>query len=411
LLQRKKLMAEIVNMPKLSDTMEEGVVAKWHKKLGDSVEEGDLLCEIETDKATMEYESPAEGVLLKIVLDAGKKAAIGSPMCAIGEKGESVELESPKKAAPKTEESEKKKESALIPPPPVVVNEKAASKSDSERIKASPLAKKMAADKGVDLKNIAGSGPHGRIVAQDLEGATSSKQRAPITSSGKDQSINVSMMRQTIAKRLLAAKNQAPHFYLTRRIVMDQSLAWRARLNAKDSIRVSVNDIVMMAAAKALMQHPGVNASWQEETIVQYGSVHMAMAVALPTGLITPVIRNCDQLGVFAISEAAKDLGAKAKSNQLKPEDYQGGTFTVSNLGMMGIDHFTAIINPPQAAILAVGGVNKELTYSEEEDDFVAKSIMRITLSCDHRVVDGAVGAAFLQTLAEYLEDPAMMLG
>ena len=290
-----------------------------------------------------------------------------------------------------------------------------------ERLRASPLAKKKASEMGVNLSGIAGSGPGGRIVMRDVDDAKSKDGAVGIgystpggVPSRQDRVVPVTMMRKTIAKRLLAGKNDAPHFYLTVSANVEQLQKWRTQLNAgldekSGAAKVSMNDLVMFAVARALRQHPGVNASWQGDTIIEYGAVHVAMAVALPTGLVTPVVRNADVIGVRAIAAATRELAGKAKSGQLANEDYAGGTFTVSNLGMLGIEEFTAIINPPQAAILAVGtAISKP--WVDANGNVVVQSRMKMTLSCDHRVVDGAMGAQFLQTFVKYLENPLGMM-
>ncbi len=406
-------MAELIAMPKLSDTMEEGVVAKWVIKVGDKVSEGDLLCEVETDKATMDYESPADGVLLAILTEEGKKVKVGEAICSIGQAGEKAEAPSKKtttKSSEKKESSQPSSKEIALPPVPASKSVDASGKEGL--IKASPLARKVAADKGINLASLQGSGPHGRVIMRDLDGkqtaistTTANFAQPSLTPSRQDRSIPVSMMRQTIAKRLVSGKNEAPHFYLTRTVDVDSLLSLRATLNdasaEKKGFKISVNDLILLACSRALRQHPEVNSSWQGETILERGSVDLAMAVALPGGLITPVIRNCDQLGLWAIAGVSRDLAAKAKANQLKPEDYTGGSFTVSNLGMFGIDHFTAIINPPQAGILAVGASRQEFV---PDSAGLPKLVTRmtLTLSCDHRVVDGALGAQFLKTLAGF---------
>lgn len=430
-------MADIIAMPKLSDTMEEGVIANWVVKKGDSISEGDLLCEIETDKATMDYECPADGTVLEIIAKPGVKVAVGSAICVVGEAGEKYEVSKNSGSEQKSQKNDDGEDKAAKPkeekknskPESKAVVEQAStgavhSSGDGERIKASPLAKKMAADKGIDLAQVHGSGPKGRIIAGDLSAASTqggTRQKASLEKipsvgnvSPEDHTQAVSMMRQTIAKRLVSGKNEAPHFYLSRTVEMDAALALRANLNNSaaeaQGCKISVNDLVLIATARALRVHPEINASWQGETILIRGSVDVAIAVALPGGLITPVIRNCDHLGLWTIAKQARDLAKKAKANQLKPEEYIGGSFTVSNLGMFGIDHFTAIINPPQAAILAVGGIRKEFVPDEKGQPKIVQR-MTLTLSCDHRVIDGAMGAQFMQTLASYLDNPALMLG
>ncbi|WP_141736213.1 dihydrolipoamide acetyltransferase family protein [Oligoflexus tunisiensis] len=427
-------MAEVIEMPKLSDTMEEGGIAAWLKKEGDFVKEGEAFVEIETDKATMEYNSPVEGTLLKILVPAGKATALNEPICVIGEKGESFDLgklggkaqkEPAKAEAPKTA-------AAAAPAPargPAPAPAKAPAPPAGERFRASPLAKKVAEEKRIDLHQLQGTGPNGRVVIRDVEQAlagggaalklatpakeiTTPVQPIPLPQIG-DQDIPVNMMRKTIAKRLLAGKNEAPHFYLTRSVNMSRLNAWRQRLNAEAEAqkqpKVSVTDLLILAVSRALMKHPEVNSSWQGDFIRRYGAAHVAVAVAIPDGLITPVVRNANQLGARDIAQITKDLIGRAKSGSLKPDEYQNGTFSISNLGMMGIEHFTAIINPPQAAILAVGAT-VPTPWVNEAGAVEVQPRMTMTMSCDHRVVDGAVGATFLQTLASYLEDPLLIL-
>ncbi len=422
-------MAEIIEMPKLSDTMEEGGIASWLKKEGEFIEEGEAFVEIETDKATMEYNSPAEGYLLKILVPAGKTSPLNQPIAVLGEKGEKVDIaaltqKSGKPTSVPEAPSKAKAESAPEPkakaPEPRAA---ASSPSPTERMRASPLAKKMAADKQLSLDQIEGSGPQGRVVQRDIENALREGEgqkpapveaKAPAAAPQKgDQDLPLSMMRKTIAKRLQSAKSEAPHFYLTRSVNMTRFNDWRTRLNLEAEERklpkVSVNDLLVLAAARALVKHPEVNSSWQGDSIRRFAAVHVAIAVAIPDGLITPVISNANQLGARDIAAQSRELIEKAKKGQLKPEEYQGGTFSISNLGMMGIEHFTAIINPPQAAILAVGATIPT-PWVGAEGVVLVQPRMTMTLSCDHRVVDGAVGASFLQTLAAYLEDPLLIL-
>lgn len=428
-------MASVIEMPKLSDTMEEGGIANWLKKEGDAVREGEPLVEIETDKATQEYESPTEGTILKILVQPGKSVKLRTPIAVVGEKGETVNVEEllganmPKApAAPPNAKAPEIKPGAMparVPPPPGAAPARSAQAAPvtEGRVKSSPLARKVAEERGIDLHGVAGSGPGGRVVLRDLDQEPApAVARAPSTpqpaspSGGQDQSLPVSMMRKTIAKRLLAAKNDAPHFYLTISANMQRANEWRERLNAEAAksdgkiAKVSVNDLVILAAAKALRRHPVVNSSWQGETIVQFGAVHVAMAVALPEGLVTPVIRNTDVVGLREIARQAKELAGKAKDGKLGNQDYQGGTFTISNLGMFGIEEFTAIINPPQAAILAVGATQLVPWVDQTTGALAAQPRMKMTMSCDHRVVDGATGAQFLQTLVRYLEDPLQMM-
>ncbi len=417
-------MAKLIVMPKLSDTMEEGAVANWLKKEGEAIDEGQDLVEIETDKATMAFASSAEGVVLKILLEPKKTAALGTPMCVIGAKGEAFDLNDLIAKAGASQKPSAKPAAAPTPVKAVPAAASGASPASSSsqtggRIKASPLAKKIAADKGIELSGVQGSGPSGRIVVKDLENAGSSggsSRSSAVIRSGEDKVISLSMMRKTIAKRLLQGKNEAPHFYLSVSANMTKMNDWRAKLNKdvdsgkdKSLVKVSVNDLITLAVAKALVKHPSINASWQGDSIIEFGNVHVAMAVALPSGLVTPVIRNTDMQSVRDIARTAKELAAKAKDGKLTNEDYSGGTFTISNLGMFGIEEFTAIINPPQAAILAVGATIST-PWVNEAGQVVVMPRMKLTLSCDHRVIDGSMGAQFLKTLVEYLEEPLLML-
>lgn len=420
-------MAQLIVMPKLSDTMEEGAVANWLKKEGESIDEGQDLVEIETDKATMAYASSAEGIVLKILLEPKKSAPLGAPLCVIGKKGEAFNLDemlakvqgakSPAPAAatgkPAVAPTTVAKPSAPSPTAAPSVPAVSANASTDGRIKASPLAKKIAADRGINLSGISGSGPSGRVVVRDLDGvASGSTGVSRALRSGEDRTIPNSMMRKTIAKRLLAGKNEAPHFYLTVSADMTRMNDWRSRLNKdseKTGVKVSVNDLVIMAVSRALRKHPEINSSWQGESIVEFSNVHVAMAVALPSGLVTPVIRHTDQLSIKEIAQMSRDLAVRAKDGKLGNEDYAGGTFTISNLGMFGVEEFTAIINPPQAAILAVGATIASPSV-DPKGQLVVQPRMKMTMSCDHRVIDGAMGAQFLQTLVSYLEDPLNML-
>ncbi len=421
-------MAHIIEMPKLSDTMEEGGIASWLKKEGDVVGEGESLVEIETDKATMEYQSPEGGVLLKILVPAGKGCALNAPIAVIGKKGEKVDIdallaqhgggkpkpaEAPKKESPSA--SAPAPMSAPVAAKPTVPAAPVAAPA-SGRMRASPLAKKVAAERGVNIASIAGSGPHGRVVLRDVESAPAGGRRGGggVIAQVADRDVPVSMMRKTIAKRLLAAKNDAPHFYLSISANMHNMIKWREALNAnvgKDPgrVKISMTDLLVYAVSRALRAHPQVNASWQGETIREFGAAHVAVAVALPQGLVTPVVRNADQLGVHDIALTTSDLFKRAKAGQLQNEDYAGGTFSISNLGMFGIEEFTAIINPPQAAILAVGAT-LPTPWVGDDGAVVVQQRMKMTMSCDHRVVDGAVGAQFLKTLVQYLEMPMLML-
>lgn len=419
-------MAEIVKMPKLSDTMTEGVVAAWHKKVGDEVESGNLLAEIETDKATMEFESFQDGFLLYIGVETGAAAPVDSVLCILGEKGEDYKelLKAEEAAAPAKEE---KKEEAPAPAPaapapapapalpapaPVASAHKAvapAPPAGNDRVVASPLAKKLAEKLGLQLGRIPGSGEGGRVVKRDVEnfkmaGATG----MPVMTQEKFTEVGVSQMRKVIASRLAESKFSAPHFYLNLSIDMSNAIAARKAINDQGIFRVSFNDMVVKAAAMALRKHPAVNSSWLDDRIRYNEHVHIGVAVAVEDGLLVPVVRFADGKSFAGIGEEVRDFAAKAKSKKLQPEDWEGNTFTISNLGMFGIDSFTAIINPPDACILAIGGINEVPVV--KDGVVVPGSVMKVTLSCDHRVVDGATGAAFLQDFKNLLENPVLML-
>ena len=415
-------MPDIIDMPKLSDTMTVGTLAKWLKKEGEAVKTGDMLAEVETDKATMELESFFDGVLLKIFVPAGSQVPIGAALCAIGKAGEKVDAP----AAP----------AAAAPPPPAAAAAKSpgappaaapgpAARPPGARIRISPLARKLAAGRGIDPSGIAGSGPGGRIVRADVLAAASAppipaaprSQPAEIVTgiTGTGKFTAASNMRATVARRLLEAKTQIPHFYLDIEIDAGPLLDLRAQLNASleaDGVKLSVNDFILKASAEALRSVPAVNCSWEsgqgQPGIRQHDEAQVSFAVAIEDGLITPVIRDTQSKTLVAISTEARALGKRAKEKKLAPADYTGGTFCVSNLGMMGIDRFSAIINPPNAAILAVGATVKKPVVRGGQ--IVIGQTMNLTLSCDHRVVDGAVGARFLAALREVLEKPSLLL-
>jgi pyruvate dehydrogenase E2 component (dihydrolipoamide acetyltransferase) len=417
-------MAEIVRMPKLSDTMTEGTVAAWHKKVGDKVKSGELLAEIETDKATMEFESFQDGVLLHIGVEKGKTAPVDSILAILGKEGEDISglLDGAAPAAPKKEEAkEEKKAEATKEEAPKATKEAApaeakaapAPSSNGGRVKASPLAKKIAEDKGIDISRVAGSGDSGRIVKRDIENFTPSTgvAAAPAFVAAGTESYteeNVSQMRKTIARRLAESKFSAPHFYLTMEIDMDNAMKARKSINDMGDAKISFNDMVVKAAAMALRKHPKVNSSWRGDTIRYNEHVHIGVAVAVDEGLLVPVVRFANEKGLSQIGAEVKVFAEKAKTKKLQPSDWEGNTFTISNLGMFGIEEFTAIINPPDACILAVGAIKS--TPVVKGGQVVPGNVMKVTLSCDHRVVDGASGAAFLQTLKSYLENPVMML-
>ncbi len=418
-------MAEIIRMPKLSDTMTDGTVAVWHKKVGDKVKSGELLAEIETDKATMEFESFEDGVLLHIGVEKGSSAPVDSLLAILGKEGEDISAllsgASAPAAAPaaKAEPTPAAAPAPAPAPAPVAVAVAApaavaAAPSSNGRVKASPLAKKIAEDKGIDIQQVAGSGDGGRIVRRDIESFTP----AAAASAGRTYNVtagvesyteeSVSQMRKTIARRLAESKFSAPHFYLTMEIDMDGAIAARTSVNASGDVKISFNDMVVKACALALRKHPKINSSWRGDTIRYNEHVHIGVAVAVDEGLLVPVVRFADSKGFAQIGAEVKSFAEKAKSKKLQPSDWEGNTFTISNLGMFGIDEFTAIINPPDACILAVGAIKQVPVV--KKGAVVPGNVMKVTLSCDHRVVDGASGAAFLQTLKLYLENPVMML-
>ncbi len=428
-------MANIIDMPKLSDTMTTGTLIKWLKKEGDAVKTGDMLAEVETDKATMELESFFDGSLLAIYVQAGSQVAVGAPLCAIGKPGEKVDA--PAAKAPEAAASAPAPAAAPAPSPapapapaPVAVAAPepapAPAAAPGTRAKISPLARKLAAELGVDPSGVAGSGPGGRIVRADITAAAAGgakKAKAPagapaaaarVLSKGpiqEERLVPVSNIRAVIARRLLESKTQIPHFYLEVEVDAAPLLELRAQLNAAleaDGVKVSVNDFVLKASAEALRKVPAVNCSWEGAAVRHHAAAHVSFAVAIEDGLITPVIRDAHQKTIFAISTEAKSLGKRARDKKLAPAEFTGGTFCVSNLGMMGIDRFSAIINPPNAAILAVGATVRKPVV--KGDQIVIGQRMSLTLSTDHRVVDGAVGAAYLAALKDLLEKPALLL-
>lgn len=421
-------MAEIVRMPKLSDTMTEGVVAAWHKKVGDEVESGDLLAEIETDKATMEFESFQDGFLLYIGVDTGATAPVDSVLCILGEKGEDYKelLEAEEKAAPAPAPAVEEKPAPAAPAPaaapaasapapapaPVSSAPKAAAPAPpagNDRVVASPLAKKLAEQLGLQLNRIPGSGEGGRVVKRDVENfKMAGAIGMPVMTQEKFTEVGVSQMRKVIASRLAESKFSAPHFYLNVSINMSNAMQARKAINDQGFYKVSFNDMVVKATAMALRKHPAVNSSWLGDRIRYNEHVHIGVAVAVEDGLLVPVVRFADGKSFAGIGEEVRDFASKAKSKKLQPEDWEGNTFTISNLGMFGIDSFTAIINPPDACILAVGGINEVPVVKDGQ--VVPGHVMQVTLSCDHRVVDGATGAAFLNDFKNLLENPVLML-
>jgi pyruvate dehydrogenase E2 component (dihydrolipoamide acetyltransferase) len=418
-------MAEIVRMPKLSDTMTEGTVAAWHKKVGDKVKSGELLAEIETDKATMEFESYVDGILLYIGVEKGKTVAVDALLAVFGKEGEDVSaIVAAEGAAPAAkEETHVAAAPAPSAPAPIVEAPKPAEPSapavsvsapvsapkpvNDGRMRVSPLAKKLAEDKGLPLQYIPGSGDGGRIVRRDIDAfmAGAAVQSASAVESYTEE--NVSQMRKTIARRLAESKFTAPHFYLTMEIDMGRAVEARAAMNAATGSKVSFNDMVIKATSLALKQHPKVNSSWRGDTIRYNHHVHMGVAVAVDEGLLVPVVRFADTKSLAQINQEVKVFVDKAKNKKLQPSDWEGNTFTISNLGMFGIEEFTAIVNPPDACILAVGAIREVPVV--KNGMVVPGHTMKLTLSCDHRVVDGASGSAFLQTLKAMLEEPVLM--
>ena len=424
-------MAEIIRMPKMSDTMEEGVIASWLKKVGDEIKSGDILAEVETDKATMELESYDDGTLLHIGVKDGDSVPVDGVIAIIGEKGEDVneilkdvdsdsseveeikEIEEESTPIEKVEEIKDDNKEIVITEPTKIVSE-----LKDERVKASPLAKKLANEKGIDISNISGSGDGGRIIRKDIENykdvSTSSNEPIKeitlpkIHSEESFEEVPVTQMRKTISKRLAESKFSAPHFYLTMEVDMENCIEGRKKINESSDIKISFNDIILKACAVALRKHPMVNSSFLTDKIRINHHVHIGVAVAVDEGLLVPVVRFADNKSLSHISAEVKSLAKRAKEKQLQPSDWEGNTFTISNLGMFGISEFTAIINPNDSCILAVGGIKN--TPVVKKGEVVPGNIMKLTLSCDHRLVDGATGAAFLQTLKELIEDPIKIL-
>lgn len=435
-------MDEVVLMPRLSDTMTEGVIASWAKNVGDDVKKGDLLAEIETDKATMELESYKNGKLLYQGAKSGEKIQVNDLLCIIGEEGkvdveavvaaiksgggaptQQAEVGGEDKDAGNTAEMKAAEGSPAVKDqaPHIQKAGDVEEASGDGRVKASPLAKKLAAEKGIDITKVKGSGDGGRIIKADIdqykETAPQQQQAAPQPKSqalqapaGQEsfEEVNVSQMRKVIARRLAESKYSAPHFYLTMAIDMDAAVASRAKINETSPVKISFNDFVLKACAIALRQHPAVNSSWLGDKIRINHHINIGVAVAVDEGLLVPVVRFADTKSLSQISTEVREFATKAKEKKLQPSDWEGNTFTISNLGMFGIDEFTAIINPPDACILAIGSIAQVPVVKNGQ--IVVGNVMKVTLSCDHRVVDGASGAAFLQTLKELLEEPLRML-
>ncbi len=429
-------MAEVVRLPKMSDTMTEGVIVKWNYKVGDSVKSGDILAEVETDKATMDMEVYAKGTLLHLALQEGEAAPVDSIIAVVGAAGEdfsSLLSAAPVSAAPAASipvapAAPTPAAAAVIAAEPIAQSVSApvaestteVSTDGDDRLKASPLAKKLAQDKGIDIHQVNGSGENGRIVKKDIENFTPTASKPAPTSAAVNNAVvavsgtegfhevNVSQMRKTIAARLGESKFSAPHFYLTLEINMDKASVAREQMNTISDVKISMNDLVIKAAAAALRKNPNINSSWLGTKIRYNHHIHIGVAMAVEDGLLVPVVRFADNKSLSQISAEVKEYGKKAKEKKLQPQDWSGNTFTISNLGMFGIDEFTAIINPPDACILAVGTVKD--TVGVVNGEIKPVKTMKVTLSCDHRVVDGTMGAQFLKTLKDYLEEPYRLL-
>lgn len=409
---------EVITMPRLSDTMTEGKVAKWHKNVGDTVKEGDLLAEIETDKAVQDFESEFNGILLKQGVEEGGAAPVDTVLAIIGPEGTDVSAVGAPKAAAKSTDQPAEQKSEMKTEEKSVAS---TANSSSDRVAISPLAKKMAQEKGVDINSVQGSGENGRIVKKDIENyqpsakpAASAPTASPAAQvalsfvQGEDTETPNSQVRNIIAKRLSESKFSAPHYYLMVEINMDKAIEARKEINSLPDTKISFNDMVIKATAVALRKHPQVNSSWAGDKVIHRGNINVGVAVAIPDGLVVPVLKNTDQMNYTQISAAVKDMAGRAKSKGLKANEMEGSTFSISNLGMFGIETFTSIINQPNAAILSVGAIIEKPIVKNGQ--IVVGNIMKLSLACDHRVVDGATGAQFLQTLKTYLESPLTLL-
>jgi len=413
-------MAEVINMPRLSDTMEEGTLAKWFKKVGDTVKEGEILAEIETDKATMEFESFHDGILLHIGIDEGSTAPVDSIIAIIGSKGEDISSllknadikvkEEPKpevKEEPKPEVKEEPKPEVKEEPKPVSNNNK-----PSDRILISPLAKSLAKEKGIDISSVKGTGDNGRIIKRDIDSFKPSNysqfsQPSPQLTESSYETQN-STMRKAIAKRLADSKFSAPHYYLNIELEMDNMISFRKQFIQTQNIKISFNDIIAKAVSLSLAKHPKVNSRWYDDKIIFNEHVHLGVAVAVDDGLIVPIVKFANSKGLPQINSEIKDFAERAKNKKLTPAEIEGSTFTISNLGMFGIESFTSIINQPNSAILSIGAIVQKPIIKNNE--VVVGNTMKLTLACDHRTVDGATGSIFLKTLKEYVENPVSIL-
>jgi len=425
-----KIKASVIRMPKMSDTMTEGIIATWLKKVGDKIASGDILAEVETDKATMELESYEDGTLLYTAVEAGSGVPVNDIIAIIGEKGADFKTllaanKSPKVTTEPAAQVELKVAEVVKPADSKPNEHKIEAVTTNGRVIASPLAKKLAEEKGINITQVSGSGDGGRIIKRDVENFTPSAARTTTATEltktatsaftlpsvvGKEASheISLSQMRKVIAKRLSESKFTAPHFYITMEIVMDKAIEARNSMNDVSPVKISFNDMVIKAVAASIRQNPDVNVSWMGDKMVKHDHIHIGVAVAIPDGLIVPVVRFADNKSLSHISAEVKELGQKAKNKTLQPQEFSGNTFTISNLGMFGVEEFTAIINPPDACILAIGGIKE--TVIVKNGEMKAGNVMKVTLSCDHRAVDGAIGAAFLKTLKGLLEDPVRIL-
>ncbi|WP_235876920.1 pyruvate dehydrogenase complex dihydrolipoamide acetyltransferase [Saccharopolyspora terrae] len=413
-----------IQMPRLSDTMEEGVIANWHKQVGDKVARGEVVAEIETDKALMELEAYDDGVLEKILVEAGTTVPIGEPIAVLGDGSGSAAEAAPAPAAPAPAAAEPAAEEAPAAPAPAAAPGGTAAPAESgSKPKASPLAKAVAKEKGVDLGTVQGTGPGGRIIRADIEAAASAapaeptpapaaQASAPAVVNDDVEEIPLSNIRKVTAKRLTESKQNAPHFYLTSAIDVTELLEFRASLNERlqsaGGPKISVNDLIVKAVATSLRANPAVNVSFAGDKMLQHKRINLGVAVAIEGGLVVPVVKDADRKSVSEIATESRELAGRAREGKLKLDEMSGGTFSISNLGMFGIEQFSAVINPPEAAILAVGAARDEVQVRDGE--FVARKILRVTLSADHRAVDGAVGAAFLQQFTSLLEDPIRII-
>lgn len=414
-------MANVVHMPALSDTMEEGTLVAWHKQVGDAVESGELLAEIETDKAVMEFQSFYDGVLLYIGVEEGNAVPVDAVIAVIGEEGEDYKalLEAGDNTTPSKAVEETPSEEVLETISAPLQAESPTTNASNGRIKASPLAKAMAKEEGIDLSQVTGTGDDGRVVKRDIEAYIQQPKEVPAVTAtaptaavpepeGDYEDIPVTQMRKVIARRLGESKFTAPHFYLTMEICMDKLIATRKQVKELTDTKISFNDFIVKAASKALKEHKSINAAWLGDKIRQYNYVNIGVAVAIDEGLVVPVVRNTDTKALSQIATEIRELAGRARDRRLTPDEMSGNTFTISNLGMFGIDEFTAIINSPDACILAVGGISPRLVLVDGE--VKESNFMKVTLSCDHRVVDGASGAKFLQTLKAILEEPMRLI-